>query len=134
MIRFKERATGKPQALKAWFYPGNTIGHEFVYPKERAVEIAKEANEPVLTMPTELAKELNPPPAAPTQPPPEELKEAPIAAVEPSGQEVEIAEVIPPKELPKTASSLFLWGWIGLTSLSAGFVVSILSKRLALRH
>jgi len=132
VIRFKERAAGSPEALKAWFYPGNTFGQEFVYPKARAIEIAKEANEPVLTMPTELAKELSPPPEGQSQVPPEELKEAPLAAVEPSGQEVEIAQVIPPKELPKTASSLPLVGLFGLLSLGAGLAISLASKRMPL--
>jgi hypothetical protein len=30
ILRFEERATGSPQAIKAWFYPGRTYGHEFV--------------------------------------------------------------------------------------------------------
>jgi len=134
VIRFKERAAGAPGALKAWFYPGNTFGEEFVYPKGRAIEIAKESNEPVLTMPTELAKELTPPPAGQPQAPPEELKEAPLAAVGPSGEEVEIAQVIPPKELPKTASSLPLMGLLGLLSLGAGLAISLASKRTPLRQ
>ena len=134
VIRFKERTAGSPEALKAWFYPGNTFGQEFVYPKARAIEIAKEANEPVLTMPTELASELTPPPEARTQVPPMELKEAPIAAVEPSGREIEIAQVIPPKELPKTASSLPLLGLLGLLSLGAGLALSLASKRIPLRQ
>ena len=28
-------------ALKVWFYPGNSFGHEFVYPKDRALALAK---------------------------------------------------------------------------------------------
>jgi hypothetical protein len=31
-IRFKEQAPGAPPAIEAWFYPGDNIGHEFVYP------------------------------------------------------------------------------------------------------
>jgi LPXTG-motif cell wall-anchored protein len=37
IVRFLERPAGSPQAIQAWFYPGKTIGHEFVYPKEEAI-------------------------------------------------------------------------------------------------
>jgi len=41
VVMFAERAAGAPQAVKVWFYPGNSIGEEFVYPKDQAVKIAK---------------------------------------------------------------------------------------------
>ena len=31
IFRFEERPANSPQALSAWFYPGETIGEEFVY-------------------------------------------------------------------------------------------------------
>jgi len=48
VLTFKERGEGQPQAIKAWFNPGYKYGQEFVYPKKRAVELAKIVNEPVL--------------------------------------------------------------------------------------
>ena len=30
------RVTGSPEAIKAWFYPGETTGFEFVYPRKQA--------------------------------------------------------------------------------------------------
>jgi hypothetical protein len=48
-IRFMETAEGNPAAIKAWWYPGNTIGWEFIYPKEQALKLAKAATAPVLT-------------------------------------------------------------------------------------
>ena len=33
-------ATGSPEAIKAWFYPGETTGFEFVYPKKQAKKAA----------------------------------------------------------------------------------------------
>jgi hypothetical protein len=33
VIRFGQRASGSPKAVKAWFYPGDQYGLEFVYPK-----------------------------------------------------------------------------------------------------
>ena len=38
IILFSERATGSPQAVKVWYYPGETIGNEFVYPKTQAMQ------------------------------------------------------------------------------------------------
>src|SRR5580693_2988457 len=33
IITFDERPSDSPEAVKAWFYPGETYGHQFVYPK-----------------------------------------------------------------------------------------------------
>jgi len=48
IILFSERATGSPQAVKVWYYPGDRIGDEFVYPKAQAVRIARETHQSVL--------------------------------------------------------------------------------------
>ena len=50
IILFSERAAGSPQAVKVWYYPGDTIGNEFVYPKSQAMRIAKETHTRVLAM------------------------------------------------------------------------------------
>src|SRR5881394_1062933 len=55
VMTFKERAQGEPEAIRAWFYPGAQSGEEFVYPKSKALELAKIANEPVLETPTPMA-------------------------------------------------------------------------------
>src|SRR5579862_5677509 len=39
VMRFNERPRNEPEALRAWFYPENTWGQEFVYPKAKAAEI-----------------------------------------------------------------------------------------------
>src|ERR1051326_8202586 len=44
VMTFRERAAGQPEALRAWFYPGRNWGEEFVYPKSKAMELAKSAN------------------------------------------------------------------------------------------
>jgi hypothetical protein len=46
VIIFGDHECG-PQAIKAWFYPGNKTGVRFVYPKEEAEVIAASCNEPV---------------------------------------------------------------------------------------
>jgi hypothetical protein len=50
VVMFAERPAGTPQAVKAWFYPGETIGNEFVYPKDQAIRIARETHQSVLSM------------------------------------------------------------------------------------
>src|SRR3954465_5625029 len=50
VVFFSERSAGSPQAVKVWFYPGERIGNEFVYPKTQAMRIAKETHQSVLAM------------------------------------------------------------------------------------
>jgi hypothetical protein len=40
-------------AIKIWFYPGNTTGHEFIYPRSQALKIAARTGESVLTTKTD---------------------------------------------------------------------------------
>jgi hypothetical protein len=61
IVKFSETAQGGPEAIKEWFYPGDQYGQEFVYPKSRAVEIAKAANQSVPSMPSELSKDISEP-------------------------------------------------------------------------
>jgi hypothetical protein len=126
VLTFAERGAGQPEAIKAWFYPGETWGQEFVYPKKRAIELARIYNEPILAMPVEVASV-----------PIESLKTVRLEAIRPTGEEVPVTAVVqaPPAAvvtaLPHTASSLPLFGLIGLLSLCAGFTLLILTKRAA---
>lgn len=116
VIEFSERPTGRPQAVKAWFYPGFSYGVEFVYPKQEAVQIAQASNEVV--------------PAEAVEPTPSTLKTVPLIAVTPKGEEQPVAQAFPPKaeqpkqvaqQLPRTASPLPLIALLGTTSLLLGF-------------
>ena len=49
VVMFSESPAGSPPAVKAWFYPGETDGYEFVYPKDQATRIARQTHQPVLT-------------------------------------------------------------------------------------
>src|ERR1700693_1258664 len=40
-ITLAEQETGKPDLFVKWFYPGRTIGHEFVYPKQQEQELLR---------------------------------------------------------------------------------------------
>jgi hypothetical protein len=141
VMTFRERTAGHPQAIRAWFYPGNRTGQEFVYPKARAIELAKLTNQPVLAMPTELATSIVEPIKSADEPPVIALKEAPIEAVKPTGEVVAMAEVVEPppvqmaaaqstEPLPKTASPVPLLGLIGLLSIAASLGLSVISKRI----
>jgi hypothetical protein len=139
VIKFSERPAGTPEAIRAWFYPGDNYGHEFVYPEKRATELAKQTGQPVLSMPNEVASNLTKPAKAVTEPSVVALKKASVKAVKPSGETEELAEVIPPKpmpstsakHMPKTASFLPLWGLLGISFLGAGLVVGRILKRMA---
>jgi hypothetical protein len=50
VVLFSERAVGSPQAVKVWYYPGDRVGDEFVYPKSQAMRIAKSTRQRVLAM------------------------------------------------------------------------------------
>lgn len=40
-------------AIKVWFYPGNTVGHEFIWPRDKAMALARATRQPVLTTKTD---------------------------------------------------------------------------------
>src|SRR5258708_20224381 len=48
-FQFWETPPGQPKALRAWFYPGDTFGQEFAYPKTAATQIASYAKQPLPT-------------------------------------------------------------------------------------
>src|SRR6185503_12031427 len=135
VMTFAERAAGEPQAIRAWFYPGDNFGQEFVYPKKKAIELAKVANLPVLYLPEEVAPNIVAEVKLPTELPIVALKAAPVVAVAPTGQDIPLAEVVvqPPVQtataLPKTASSLPLIAVAGLLCLVVGFSLRRLCER-----
>jgi len=134
VMRFEERAAGSPQAIKAWFHPGERGGHEFVYPKAKAIELAKATNEAVPYMPNEFIPEITESAKTAAEPSVTKMEQAPIKAVEPSGNEVEVAEAFlplpaPPASLPRTASYLPLIALMGMLSLAAGFSVRAWAKQ-----
>lgn len=130
VILFEERSGDQPQAIHAWFYPGENYGQEFVYPKRRALELARANHEPVLmadVTPTETASQ---------------LEQTPVASITPENKEVEVAEILPPaviaaappaaveppvstpvSELPSTASPLPTIALLGICSLGAAWLL-----------
>src|SRR5579872_2911103 len=94
VMTFRERPARQPEALRAWFYPGRNWGEEFVYPKAKAIEIAKTTNTPVLFTPVEIPVEVATPIKSAAEPVVVQLKQAPIMAIKPTGEEVQLAEVV----------------------------------------
>ncbi len=146
VVMFEERAKGSPQAIKAWFYPGDNYGQEFVYPKVRATQLASLNNQNVPAIPEKAA----------VKPTPESMRTTHITAETPQKKEVEVAQAFPPKaesntatqstpqpapqptqeanaapapkELPHTASMMPLIGLIGFLSLAGAGGLRLSSK------
>jgi hypothetical protein len=49
VVTFRESAEGATPAVQYWYYPGDRIGHEFVYPKDQAMKIAARTGQNVLS-------------------------------------------------------------------------------------
>jgi hypothetical protein len=78
-LRFLETPAGQPAAVKTWWYPGNTIGREFIYPKSQARRLAQATNQPVLT--TQAENVTN-----------DQMSTADLAYVAPGGQETPLTD------------------------------------------
>ena len=144
IITFEERAAGAPQAVKAWFYPGENYGHDFVYPKVKAMALAQANQQPVPSMPNEMQSQTTASAASSNQAV-TALKQAPLTAQQPNQTESQVAEAFPPPpapkpatpapatpppSMPKTASPLPLIGLIGLVFLGLGGSVRFAAVRM----
>jgi len=141
ILRFKEGVRGEPDALRAWFFPADQWGQEFVYPRKEAVLITRAAEEPVLAAeftPEETAAELAEVPITVMT---TEKEVAVTAKEEEPFYSEEVAEATAPptfistapattEELPKTGSSLPLVALLGFsTAALAGLLNFTLKTR-----
>jgi hypothetical protein len=55
VVTFRETAENTTPAVQYWYYPGDRIGHEFVYPKDQAMKIAQRTGVNVLSTDGEMA-------------------------------------------------------------------------------
>jgi hypothetical protein len=106
-----QRASGHPQALKSWLYPGNSYGVQFVYPKAEAIVIAEETRETVVATPS-----------------PEPTIQSEVIEVTPERKEVPFHAPAP--ILPKTGSDLPLVGILAAASLAGAAGLRILGGRI----
>lgn len=58
VFAFWETPAGSPQALRAWFYPGDNYGQEFAYPKNVSAQIAASNKSSVPTTNSQSADDL----------------------------------------------------------------------------
>jgi hypothetical protein len=157
VVTFEETPVGTPEAIKAWFYPGDTVGHEFVYPKDQAQRIAAATRQPVLTSAFVQANQR--PTTSTSVKLAEPVKNAAVSRVNGYGEtqpmhsetsahaapmkslQASNASATPAaaqstqasrssKQLPKTASVLPLIGLFGLTSLTLGLGTRAARKRV----
>lgn len=134
VIRFTEVPMGSPEAIRAWFYPGDLVGQEFVYSKRRAAQLAKASKTVVPAITMDVADA-------------DALRTAPIIAITPDEKEVPVAAVIqttPPatasrvtapvvlpndaRQLPQTASHLPLIALFAVASLLGAFAVMVFNR------
>lgn len=138
VMRFYETPAGNPIALRAWFFPGDHWGQEFVYPKGLATKIAKQSGETVLTSPAETRAEMAAAPVTEVtkegvEKPLEEAYKEPepvlVASLEPVAPEPAPPEPAPAPEPAPTASPFFTFGLAGLFAAAAGFGVRAFAAR-----
>jgi hypothetical protein len=144
VVKFSEVPAGSPEAIRAWFYPGNTIGQAFVYPKSRATQLARASKAVVPALAVDVAGV-------------DDLKTVPIVAVTPDEADTAVPEAIQTtpvanssstvvgttgikqtgtsstrknaRHLPNTASVLPLIVFIGIGAIGAGFSLMMFGKR-----
>lgn len=136
VINFHERPGDSPETLRAWFYPGDNFGQEFVYPKKRAIQLAQASKEIV--------------PAETVEPTESNLKTVPLVAITPEKKEEPVTEAIqvlplhtleqataaPPQavkteKLPQTGSSIPLIGLLGVAALTFGLGLKLVVKQVS---
>ncbi len=141
LVMFSERPAGQPQAAREWYYPGRSIGEEFVYPRTQALAIAKVNNTSVAVEEegkisrVEANEQAAPAPAAPAAPSaqsaanqasPAPAPARPNASVGTSGQAPATTPApapARPRTLPRTASQFYLIALMSALSLAAAFGV-----------
>ena len=120
-----ERPAGQPLAIKSWFYPGMNSGERFIYPKSRAQALAAEVNQPV---PSRVAEgPIGPKETVQVQTPAktEVVYDAKLFekgdASDVAGVEGEaVAAATTGQQLPRTASSVYGVGLVGLLLIGIG--------------
>jgi hypothetical protein len=122
VVMFKETREGATPAVQYWYFPGERIGKEFIYPKDQAERIAARTGldvrsesgiiegggvASIQTEPAATAANAEPAPAP-----------APVAEPRSVGTSGQAEGQIARAELPQTASPLMLSGLLGLLSLA----------------
>jgi outer membrane biosynthesis protein TonB len=146
ILTYAERPANEPVALSTWFYPGDSFGQQFVYPKSQAEELSRlnhvhvpstgsdegyagyseQTTAPVVSDRTEVAENRTPEPES--TPVAESPQPATTAEPVPSYSATQAAPSEQETRLPQTASSLPIIALVGLVLLGVA-----LTLRVALR-
>ena len=124
---------GQPRALRTWYPRDRTTGHDIIYPKARALELAASAKETVIAIPDAVKEtEYRTAPLLVVTPD-REVKPYEALAVQapPKAAPVAVAQARPAKKMPKTASRIPLFAAMGLLSLGGALGLRALANRTA---
>lgn len=127
VITFAERPADQPEALEAWFYPGDTVGQEFVYPAAEAELLSRLNHREVPSTgseeayPTDNSSASTGAPAASTSSEPvtaqhsaaQTQESAPATSSTPAPSSSQPETMLQKTQLPQTASSLPVIGLVG---------------------
>jgi hypothetical protein len=149
---FEERGSNSPQALEAWYYPGYTYGHQFIYAARITLDAVTASsaaspapsNESTANQPN-AAEESSPVRSAEantSEPTAEDLKQSTQStdqtqttqsqtAPNPSSTTSSPSKEQADKELPKTASTMPLIALIGILLLGGALGLKTLASRLS---
>jgi hypothetical protein len=147
ILTFYEMPGGGPEPVRAWFYPGDLIGQEFVYPKHRMTEILAAMNKGRITVAqntqtqtnTETATAAPPPVMEEQQQTEQKAEETPAPAPTPSPAPVEEPAPAPAAapeqpapapapEMPHTSSNTIEIGLLGLMCLGLAISFRIANR------
>ena len=154
-VRFLEtpaaNGVAASNAIKIWFYPGTSTGHEFIWPRDKAMQLARATGQSVLTTKTEdesselsrvdgagieatvteteASAQASASATTETQPAPEPQREQVGALATPPAEPAPMPEratepaPAPRSDLPETAGVLPLLALIGLGSIAGSRMV-----------
>jgi hypothetical protein len=128
VLTFYEVRAGQPEPVRTWFYPGDLIGQEFVYPKERMEKFMARGQSQIIiakTKPIEQPQAAPPPPAP--EPEPQVETPSPAPPEEPTPAPVEAPKPAPP--MPHTAGNTAEIGVLGLMCLGLALMFRIVNAR-----
>jgi LPXTG-motif cell wall-anchored protein len=128
IMTFYEVPQGQPVPVRAWFYPGDEYGQEFVYPKKQMTQMAQNVEQTTTPLPQPEAA-----PAPPEQPPVIAQNEPPAQPAppepQPEAQPAPEPQPAPAPVMPKTASDMPLLALFGLLSISLAGGLGFAAKR-----
>jgi hypothetical protein len=95
VVMFKETREGSTPAVQFWYFPGEKIGKEFIYPKDQAARIASRTGVKVRSEDGVIEGSIADVQVAEASPAPAAPAAEPVAAAEPEPAPAAVAEVQP---------------------------------------